>query len=67
MARQKLWLEAIETRIAVTTKMLGAMKEVKLTGLSEILLSRVHDLRVTELQISKGFRKLLIWALALSE
>ncbi|KAK2786100.1 hypothetical protein FQN52_007979 [Onygenales sp. PD_12] len=63
VARQKLWLEAIEKRIAVTTAMLGSMKGVKLCGLSEPLSSTVQNLRVIELQISEGFRKLLIWAL----
>jgi len=66
MGKQKLWLEAIEKRIAISTKMLGSMKEVKLTGLSDTLLTRIHGLRIAELQISKGFRKLLIWALSLT-
>ncbi|PGH17633.1 hypothetical protein AJ79_00994 [Helicocarpus griseus UAMH5409] len=61
--KQKLWLEAIERRIAVTTAMLGSMKSVKLCGLSEPLSTSVQSLRVIELQISEGFRKLLIWAL----
>ncbi len=67
IARQKLWLEAIEKRVAVTTAMLGSMKEVKLCGLTGVLTSSIQGLRVAELQISKGFRKLLIWALAFSE
>ncbi len=67
MKRQKLWLEAIEKRIGVTTAMLGSMKGVKLCGLSDVLASSIQALRVSELQISKGFRKLLIWALGFSE
>ncbi|KAF2842938.1 hypothetical protein M501DRAFT_1005649 [Patellaria atrata CBS 101060] len=66
MARQQLWLEAIERRIAATTAMLGAMKGVKMCGLTEILQKNIHDLRVEELQISKKFRKLLIWNMAIS-
>ena len=65
--RQKRWLEAIEKRITATTTMLGAMKSVKLCGLSEPLSSSIQLLRVTELEISKAFRRLLIWALGFSK
>ncbi len=61
MKRQELWLKAIEKRIAATTAMLGSMKGVKMCGLMEILRANLHDLRVQELEISKGFRKLLIF------
>lgn len=61
MKRQELWLKAIEKRIAATTAMLGSMKGVKMCGLTEILRANLHDLRVQELEISKGFRKLLIF------
>ncbi|KAL8856229.1 MAG: hypothetical protein Q9178_007146 [Gyalolechia marmorata] len=58
--RQALWLEAIERRISATAKMLGSMKRVKMCGLTDTLSENLHDLRVQELKISKGFRKLLI-------
>ena len=58
--RQALWLEAIERRISATTVMLGSMKRVKMCGLSETLFDNLHNLRIQELQISKGFRRLLI-------
>ncbi len=58
--RQALWLEAVERRISATTKMLGSMKRIKMCGLTEILFESLHDLRRRELQISKGFRRLLI-------
>ena len=61
--RQALWLEAIERRISATTTMLGSMKRVKMCGLSDTLFENVHNLRIRELQISKGFRRLLIGSL----
>ncbi len=67
MSRQAMWLEAIERRITATTAMLGAMKGVKMCGLTDILFKSLHDLRVDELRISKKFRKLLIWNMAFSQ
>ena len=58
--RQALWLEAVERRISATTKMLGSMKRIKMCGLSNILFDNLHSLRLQELDISKGFRRLLI-------
>jgi ATP-binding cassette, subfamily C (CFTR/MRP), member 1 len=69
MKRQELWLKAIEKRIAATTAMLGSMKGVKMCGLTEILRANLHDLRVQELEISKGFGKhhaRLIWEIFLT-
>ncbi|KAM5475001.1 hypothetical protein MauCBS54593_001472 [Microsporum audouinii] len=61
MAHQASWLEAIERRISATSVMLGSMKGVKMCGLKEVLLTNLHNLRLEELNISKKFRKLLIW------
>ncbi|KAI9709499.1 MAG: hypothetical protein M1820_003259 [Bogoriella megaspora] len=63
MSRQAMWLEAIERRINATTAMLGAMKSVKMCGLTETLSSNLHNLRLEEIRISKKFRRLLIWNL----
>ncbi|KAL8747798.1 MAG: hypothetical protein Q9190_000370 [Brigantiaea leucoxantha] len=58
--RQGLWLEAIEKRISATTTMLGSMKRVKMCGLADVVFDNVHTLRLQELRVSKGFRRLLI-------
>ncbi|KAL8839223.1 MAG: hypothetical protein Q9170_001829 [Blastenia crenularia] len=58
--RQGLWLEAIERRISATATMLGSMKRVKMCGLTDTLFESLHGLRIRELKISKGFRRLLI-------
>lgn len=41
--------------------MLGSMKGIKMTGLKNVLFKSIHTLRIDELNISKGFRRLLIW------
>ncbi|ORY11757.1 hypothetical protein BCR34DRAFT_455438, partial [Clohesyomyces aquaticus] len=66
MQRQALWLEAIERRIAATSSMLGSMKGIKMCGLTQVLRDDLHQLRVNELEISKKFRKLLIWTMGFS-
>ena len=66
MARQALWLQAIERRVTATTAMLGAMKGIKMCGLTDILSKSIQDLRVSELRISKKFRKILVWNMAFS-
>lgn len=58
--RQALWLEAIERRISATTKMLSSMKRIKMCGLADVIFNNLHGLRLQELDISKGFRRLLI-------
>lgn len=67
MSRQALWLEAIERRIAATSSMLDSMKGVKMGGLTEVLRDDLQQLRIDEMDISKKFRKLLIWTMGFCE
>jgi ATP-binding cassette subfamily C (CFTR/MRP) protein 1 len=67
MKRQALWLEAIERRISATTAMLNSMKGVKMCGLTDVLRDDLQQLRVDEMDISKKFRKLLIWTMFFCE
>ncbi|KAL4952600.1 P-loop containing nucleoside triphosphate hydrolase protein [Aspergillus filifer] len=64
VARQALWLQAIERRISATSSMLGSMKGIKMLGLQPFFLRFVHGLRTDELKISRKFRKLLVWNMA---
>ncbi|KAE8346672.1 hypothetical protein BDV24DRAFT_147346 [Aspergillus arachidicola] len=64
MSRQAMWLEAIERRISSTTSMLASMKGIKMLGLSDLLMTCIHNLRLNELRISRNFRKLLVWNMA---
>ncbi|RMJ01545.1 hypothetical protein CDV36_015712 [Fusarium kuroshium] len=66
MARQAMWLEAIEKRIAATSQMLGAMKGVKMCGLTDVLSARIQAMRNEEMHISGKFRRLLIWNMVLA-
>ncbi|GKU10283.1 unnamed protein product [Fusarium langsethiae] len=66
MARQAIWLEAIERRISVTSQMLGSMKGIKMCGLSSVLGTRIQAMREEELHISGKFRRLLIWNMVLA-
>lgn len=61
VARQAKWLEAIEKRISSTSGMLGSMKGVKMLGLQNSFMKFVHGLRLSELDISKKFRTLLVY------
>ncbi|KAE8374500.1 P-loop containing nucleoside triphosphate hydrolase protein [Aspergillus bertholletiae] len=64
MSRQAMWLEAIERRISSTASMLASMKGIKMLGLSDLLMTCIHNLRLDELRISRNFRKLLVWNMA---
>ncbi|KAK6207066.1 hypothetical protein LQW54_007494 [Pestalotiopsis sp. IQ-011] len=56
--RQKVWLEAIQARINFTAHALGSMRSVKMLGLSRKFESVIQGMRVTELDLSKKFRRL---------
>ena len=53
---QGLWLEAVEERVAVTSKVLGVMKNVKMTGLTETISASLRNLRSAEIKASFLFR-----------
>jgi hypothetical protein len=48
---------------AKTSKMLGDMHGVKITGLSDILYKSITKLRIDELFAASKFRHLLLWNL----
>ncbi|KAJ5490192.1 ABC transporter integral membrane type 1 [Penicillium expansum] len=64
VARQAKWLEAIEKRISSTSGMLGSIKGVKMLGLQNSFMKFIHGLRISELDISKKFRTLLVYNMA---
>lgn len=63
---QRRWIEKVQERIRITTAMLGDMKAVKMLGLSDIMFTVIQKLRIDEINTSKGFRKLLIVRIVLS-
>ncbi|KAF5878883.1 putative abc multidrug protein [Botrytis fragariae] len=56
---QKIWIRGIQTRIDITTSMLGSMKAVKMLGFTDSLTTMVQSLRVKEVYLSQLFRRLL--------
>ncbi|PGH20053.1 hypothetical protein AJ80_03703 [Polytolypa hystricis UAMH7299] len=58
--RQKMWLEAIEKRVDSTANVLGAMKGVKITGLTDKIFDIIQGMRIDEVRRSEKFRRLLI-------
>ncbi|KAJ5085777.1 P-loop containing nucleoside triphosphate hydrolase protein [Penicillium argentinense] len=53
---QGLWLEAVEERVAVTAKVLGVMKNIKMTGLTDVIADLVRKLRVQEIKAAFPYR-----------
>ncbi|CEJ81902.1 hypothetical protein VHEMI02002 [[Torrubiella] hemipterigena] len=50
------WLEAIEERMDVTSKMIGGLKAMKMTGLTGRLTSDIHDLRTQDIKAASWHR-----------
>lgn len=57
---QKDWIGAKQERLRVTSALVDDIKSVKMQGLSYTMASVVSDLRKTEVQISRYYRKLLV-------
>lgn len=53
---QGLWLEAIEQRLAVTSRALGALKGIKMTGAAETVKKIIMQLREAEITQSGKYR-----------
>ena len=57
---QKIWLDKIEKRVSATASMLGAMKGIKMSGLTPNLSKVIGELREKEIDSSRAFRILLV-------
>ncbi|KAH0429478.1 ABC multidrug transporter [Colletotrichum camelliae] len=57
----KLWSENIQTRITVTSEVLGSIKETKMLGMTEFLQKVIQDLRITELVRAKKYRAMITY------
>jgi ATP-binding cassette, subfamily C (CFTR/MRP), member 1 len=49
-------MQAIQNRVGITTKHMGSMKGIKMTGLSAKVQDQIQGLREFELEESKRFR-----------
>lgn len=59
---QKIWNQGIQKRVAVVSSVVGSIKEVKMQGMAPSYVEAIQDLRVAELRLSKGFRRLIVYA-----
>jgi ATP-binding cassette subfamily C (CFTR/MRP) protein 1 len=59
--RRGAWLEVMQRRIGLTSKVLGSMKSVKLGGMSETSAKLLQEARVLEVDKANTFRWLTVW------
>ncbi|KAI1263553.1 P-loop containing nucleoside triphosphate hydrolase protein [Xylariaceae sp. FL1019] len=55
--RQKRWIEATQRRINLTSDILSSMKNTKMLGLSDQMFDMIHELRESEIAVSKDYRR----------
>ncbi|RYP83764.1 hypothetical protein DL769_001296 [Monosporascus sp. CRB-8-3] len=55
---QAAWVQASQDRVTATTRALGSVKWLKISGLSELAFSKIRDLRTQELKTSIRYRRL---------
>ncbi|EAL91343.1 putative ABC multidrug transporter [Aspergillus fumigatus Af293] len=63
---QRRWIEKVQARLHTTAALLQNMKTIKMLGLTGVVGQFVESLRQAEIETSKGFRKLIIWQIVLS-
>ena len=59
-SKQRAWTVATQERIAMTTSMLGSMKNLKMLGVTTHTEALVHNLRVRELDMAKKVRWMMV-------
>lgn len=64
---QAAWIQASQDRVTATSKLLGSIKSLKASGLSNIAFGMIREARTEELKVSRKCRLLLGAALILGE
>jgi ABC-type multidrug transport system fused ATPase/permease subunit len=59
---QRAWMAGVQQRVGLTATVIGSMKSIKLSGLSEAVADYVQNLRVEELTAGSRFRKMTLVA-----
>lgn len=54
------WNQGVQERVSRTSSVLSQIKSIMMTGLSDYLSSIIHNLRVSELDLSKKFRMFIV-------
>lgn len=60
-AKQKTWVDAVQSRIGLTSSVLTGMRGVKMLGLSGVLTSMIQEQRAYETDRMAGFRWNIVW------
>jgi hypothetical protein len=64
---QAAWIKASEERVTATSKTLGSVKWLKISGLNDVAFQALQKLRIHELQVSRSYRLFLGASLILRE
>lgn len=64
---QAAWIGAAQLRVSATSNVLNKIKWIRMSGISDSVFDVIIDLRVDELEISRKFRLLMMWVLALGK
>jgi ATP-binding cassette, subfamily C (CFTR/MRP), member 1 len=56
---QALWTKASQDRVTATSKTLGSIKWLRISGLNDMAFSLIRKLRAREMEVSLRFRLLL--------
>jgi hypothetical protein len=64
---QALWIAASQSRVTATSKTLGSIKWIKVSGLNDMAFALIRRLRTAELAVSLRFRLLLAGTMVMRE
>lgn len=59
--RQKVWVDAVQRRIAITTSMLAEIQTIRRIGWSNTLARIIQEKQTEETQRMEGFRWIIVW------
>jgi len=59
--RQKLWMEKIQKRVGLTSGIIGQMKHIKISGLTESVEKTIQSMRLDELDAGAHFRTVIVF------
>ncbi|KAH8681362.1 multidrug resistance-like protein [Xylariales sp. PMI_506] len=61
------WFKRVQRRVGITSKMLGHMKSIKMSGLAQKLASTISQMRIDEINAAKPFRTIMVSTAALAQ
>ncbi|TQV95962.1 ABC transporter [Cordyceps javanica] len=60
-ASQKIWVDAVQRRIALTSSMLLNIRSIRMAGLGKITMDRIQKERICETEKMSKFRWYIVW------